>query len=261
MATTYIDERTARRAIVDTAREIYERKLSGAADGNLSIRIGTDRFVTTPKGRHKGRLKPEDIVVCAMDGKPMGRGVPSSEVALHVEAYKRRPDAGAVIHAHPPMAIAYALAGGNLADVLISEVVFACGQIATAPYTTPTTRDVPDVLGEYLACYDVVIMHRHGSVTVGPDLETALVRLDALEHTANIYAAVRMMGGAAPLPPEEVDRLFSIAKPTAPPYRDPAKSCPPAHPCGGSCGCDKGAQAAPDDAALVHAVLQALGGR
>ena len=269
MTTNYPDERSARRAIVETAREIYDRKLSGAADGNLSIRIGADRILTTPSGRHKGKLRDEDIVLVDMAGKPVGRGgKPSSEIALHTEAYKRRPDAGAVIHAHPPMAIAYTLAGGQLSEVLVSEVVFACGQVATAPYTTPTTRDVPDVLGEYLKCYDVVMMSRHGSVTLGPNLETALIRLDALEHTAHIYAAVRMMGGAQPLPSAEVDRLFALAKPVAPPYRQEGASCPAPELGESSCGCacsktgtGAGAGAGSADAALVQAVLQALRGK
>jgi len=271
--TKHLDERSARRAIVATAREIYDRKLSGAADGNLSIRIGADRLLTTPSARHKGKLREEDIVLCDMAGRPVGRGKPSSEIALHTEAYKRRPDAGAVIHAHPPMAIAYSLAGGQLSEVLVSEVVFACGQIATAPYTTPTTRDVPDVLGEYLKCYDVVLMARHGSVTLGPDLETALIRLDALEHTAHIYAAVRMMGGAQPLPAAEVDRLFAIAKPATPAYRQAGCTCPAAEPgascrgCGGTCSGsssqrdDAQGVSGAGDAVLIQAVLHTLRGK
>jgi len=253
-----IDENRARREIAETAREIYDRGLSGAADGNLSIRLGAGRFATTPSGVHKGKLKPEDIVVVDASGRAIGRGSrkPSSEIGLHLVAYARRPDVHAVIHAHPPMAIAYQLAGGKLSEVLVSEVVFACGQVATAPYTTPTTSQVPEMLGDYLACYDVVLMARHGSVTVGGDLETALVRLDALEHTARIYATVRMLGGAEPIASGEVDRLFAIAKPNPPPYRQPGRACPAPEP-------DLATRppTAPNDAALVDAVLQALGPR
>jgi L-fuculose-phosphate aldolase len=252
----WLDERTARRQIAEAAREIYARKLSGALDGNLSIRIGDHRIATTPSGVHKGRLTPEDIVITDLDGRAVGRAPqrngqplkPSSEVALHTMAYAIRPDVSAVVHAHPPMALAYTIAGGRLSEVLVSEVVFALGIIATAPYTTPTTRQVPDVLRDYLRCYDVVIMARHGSVTVGADLDSALARLDALEHTAQIYTTVQLLGGAPPIPAAEVDRLFAIAKPDAPPYRQPGTSCPSPEP------------GVPEEA-LVQAVLRALATR
>jgi L-fuculose-phosphate aldolase len=255
----YLDEASARKAIAATAREIYERKLSGAMDGNLSVRIGVDRVVTTPSGVHKGRLQPDDLVLCDLAGHALGRGTrhdrkPSSEIGLHVAAYARRPDVGAVIHAHPPMAIAYQLAGGRLSEVLVSEVVFACGRIATAPYTTPTTQQVPEVLGDYLGCYDVVLMARHGSVTVGPDLDTALARLDALEHTALIYCTARMLGGAVPIADPEVDHLLSLARPEPPPWRRAGNTCPaPEQP-------EKKMESA-DEARLVAAVLDRLRGR
>jgi L-fuculose-phosphate aldolase len=252
----WLDERTARRQIAEAAREIYTRKLSGALDGNISIRIGDQRIATTPSGVHKGRLTPEDIVITDLDGKPVGRAPqrngqplkPSSEVALHTMAYTIRPDVHAVVHAHPPMALAYTIAGGRLSEVLVSEVVFALGIIATAPYTTPTTRQVPDVLRDYLRCYDVVIMARHGSVTVGADLDGALARLDALEHTAQIYTTVQLLGGAPPIPAAEVDRLFAIAKPDTPLYRQPGTACPSPEP------------GVPEEA-LVQAVLRALTAR
>ena len=263
MTSAWIDERSARQQLSEVAREIYGRKLSGATDGNLSVRVGEDRFVTTPSGVHKGRLTPGDMVV--VDGRGQSLGPvqrrrdgkvlkPSSEIALHLEAYRRRPEVGAVIHAHPPMAIAYTLAGGKLSETLVSEVVFAVGQIATAPYTTPTTKQVPEVIGEYLACYDCVIMPRHGSVTLGADLDTALGRLDALEHTSWIYCMVKLMGGAQPIAAAEVDRLFALARPEPPPYRCADRECPPAEP--GQVGA---AAVGGDDAHLVAAVLKALG--
>lgn len=264
-----LDEQAVRQHIAEVAREIYARKLSGATDGNLSVRLGKDRFATTPSGVHKGRLTAADIVIVDSSGSvvgkpPLGRDgkplKPSSEIGLHLVSYARRPDVGAVIHAHPPMAIAYTLSGGLLSETLVSEVVFAVGQIATAPYTTPTTRQVPDVLADYVACYDCVILPRHGSVTVGADLDTALARLDALEHTANIYCMVKLMGGAPAIARPEVDKLFSLARPTPPEYRQAGNACPaPEPPAAVRLGA---AEPGLDEAALVEAVLRALrGGR
>lgn len=252
------DEAYARRWIAETAREIYLRKLSGATDGNLSIRLRNGLIATTPSGVHKGRLQPADIVLVDADGKVVGKpprdknGVPlrpSSEIALHTAAYRLRPDVGSVVHAHPPMAIAYTLAGGDLSQVLVSEVIFACGTIATAPYATPTTKAVPDALEPYLRCYDAVILHRHGSVTLGADLDQAMARLDALEHTALIYCTTKLLGGVAPIPAAEVDRLYGLARPDAP-WRQPGNHCPPA-----SLQAEAGV-----DEALVAAVVAALRG-
>lgn len=249
-------EAEARQWIAETAREIYQRKLSGATDGNLSIRLSNGLIATTPSGVHKGRLQPADIVLVDATGAVVGRPPrgkdgrplrPSSEIALHTTAYRLRPDVGSVVHAHPPMAIAYALAGGDLSQVLVSEVIFACGTIATAPYATPTTSAVPEALEPYLRCYDAVILHRHGSVTLGHDLDQAMARLDALEHTALIYCTTRMLGGVAPIPPAEVDRLYALARPDAP-WRQPGANCPPASPAG---------QSAVDER-LVAAVVAAL---
>ncbi len=250
-----MDERAARRAICETARDIWVRGLGAAADGNLSIRVGENRLVTTPSGCHKGRLQPDDIVVCDLDGKPVRQGKPSSEIALHVAAYHQRSDIGAVIHAHPPMATAFSLAGGQLSDVVVSEVIFAFGQTATAPYTTPTTQDVPRTLAAYFACYDAVMMARHGSVTLGRDLDQAFIRLDAMEHTARICVTARMLGGGTPLPDAEVDRLYRVAMgDRQPPYRQPGNACPPMEPDGDR---QPTATTSTDDQ-IVRAVLAAL---
>ncbi len=247
------DERVARLEICETAREIWARGRGAAADGNLSVRVGRDRILTTPSGGHKGKLRPADLVLCDLGGKVVRGGRPSGELALHVEAYRRRADIGAVIHAHPPMATAYNLAGGRLSELLVSEPIFSYGQVATAPYTTPTTPDVPAALGEYFTCYDAVLMARHGSVTLGATLEQAFLRLDAMEHTARICVMARLMGGADPLPAREVDRLYDVATGDQPPaYRRPDNSCPPMEPGVTAAGVTT------EDRALVAAVLRSL---
>ena len=248
----FADERAARQEICDIAADIWTRGLGAAADGNLSVRVGEDRLLTTPSACHKGRLKPRDIVLCDLRGNPLGRGRPSSELLLHLEAYRRRPEIRAVIHAHPPMATAFNLAGGKLSEVWVSEVIFAFGQVASVPYTTPTTADVPAALGPYFACYDAVMMARHGSVTLGDSLQQAFIRLDAMEHTAKVMVTARLLGGAAALPAAEVERLYHAAgKDGALPYRQAGAACPPLEPAGQD----------PNDAALVSAVVAAIKGQ
>lgn len=244
-----IDETEQRALICSTARTIWERGLGAAGDGNLSVRLDRDRVLTTPSASHKGKLRPADLVVVDLDGRVRGAGKPSSELVLHLAAYRERPDVGAVIHAHPPHAVALQMAGIPLSELYVSELIFAFGQPATAPYTTPTTSEVGAVLGGYLRCHDVVMMPRHGSVSVGPDLDTAFLRLDALEHSARIALLAHSVGSPAPIPANELSRLYQVAGKTP-----VGAGCPPYEP-----GADPPARG--DDEELIAAVLAALGPR
>lgn len=243
------EETQAREAMCALAHDIWARGLGAAGDGNLSVRLPGGAILTTPAGCHKGRLKPTDLVVvdasgAVTDAAPDRR--PSSELGLHLAAYRARADVGAVIHAHPPTAVALELAGVALSDAYVSEIVFACGLPATAPYTTPTSGEVGATLGAYLRCHDVVLMPRHGVVCVGADLDQAFVRLDALEHSARITWMAHAIGQPTPLPAGEVDTLFRTAGRTR-----PGPSCPPLEPGGGPAIADE---------ALVAAVLARLRG-
>ena len=150
------------------------------------------------------------------------------------------------------MAIAFNMAGGRLSEIFVSEVIFAFGQAATAPYTTPTTEDVSATLSSYFECYDAIMMERHGTVTLGQSLDQAFIRLDALEHTAHICAMAKMMGGARTLPSDEVDHLYEVAHGDAqPPYRQSNNPCPPLEP-------GTSEPVATLDERIVSAVLESL---
>ncbi len=253
-----VDERAAREAICDIARDIWLRGLGAGGDGNLSVRLDDERVLTTPSACHKGRLKPADLLVVDFDGRvrrgPAGRK-PSSELVLHLAAYQARSSIGAVIHAHPPAAVALELAGIPLSAAYVSEIVFSFGLPATAPYTTPTTETVGAVLGEYLRCHDVVMMPRHGSVTVGPDLDTAFLRLDAFEHSARITWMAHAAGSPTPIDAAELDHLHAVAG-----RARPAPGCPPLEPA------SRASTSAPagrpwNDATVIDAVLAALRGQ
>jgi len=250
-------EAEARRAIVRVCHEIYQRGLISAGDGNVSVRIAPDRLVVTPSGAHKGWLSDEDLVLCdANGGVVRGGGKASSEIRMHVEAYRRRQDISAVIHAHPATAIACTIAGVPLSRLVVPEVIFGCGTIATAPYTTPTTQIVPDTVGPFFECYDVVMMARHGSITLGPTVEAAFMKLDALEHTARIAATAMVLGGGPALAGDEVERIYRVAESGGAHYRfREGRACPPVEPD----ATDRRSGSA--DAALVEAVLARLGGR
>jgi L-fuculose-phosphate aldolase len=117
----------------------------------------------------------------------------------------------AVVHAHPPHAVALAHRGGGFPSGALSESYLVLGRVPVIPYTTPTTKDVPDALRPHLPGARALLMDRHGSITVGATLDQAYLRLEALEHAARIL--ILAGPGITELGPEELARLDGIATP------------------------------------------------
>lgn len=173
---------------MDVCRLMHSRNYIAARDGNVSVRIGERRMLVTPSGARKGFMKPEDLVLCDLSGTPAPgeRGRPSSEIMMHSAIYLARPEVGAIVHAHPPCAIAHTVVGLPLSVPLMPEVYCELGEIATVPYTTPTTAEVPEALREPIQTHVALVMERHGSITMGETLAQAYDRLEVLEHAARI---------------------------------------------------------------------------
>ncbi|MCK6550144.1 class II aldolase/adducin family protein [Myxococcota bacterium] len=201
----------ARAALVDVCKEMHRRGFIAARDGNVSVRVGDKRLLVTPSGSRKGYMRPEDMVLVDLDGKPVRgeTGKPSSELMMHTLIYSLRADVAAIVHAHPPAAIAHTIANVSLAAPLMPEVFCELGEILTIPYTTPTTAEVPNALREPMRCHDAVIMERHGSITVGKTLAQAYDRLEVLEHTARISLMANALSprGVDGLDPEQLAKL------------------------------------------------------
>ncbi|RME53795.1 MAG: class II aldolase/adducin family protein [Deltaproteobacteria bacterium] len=206
-------EHRLRRSVVEICRRMYERGFIAATDGNVSVRLAADRILVTPSGVNKGYLSEGDLVVVDRSGRKLsGRGSASSEIRMHLAVYALRPDVRAVVHAHPPLSIAFSIAGESLAQCMVPEVIVSLGDVPTAPYATPTTADVPKMLEPLVLRYDAIMLERHGSLTLGRDLEEAYNRLETMEHTAKISLAVKQIGKFRPLPKEEVDRLVAMGR-------------------------------------------------
>lgn len=206
-------ERQARIAIAAVMRRVWERGMLAAGDGNASIRVGRDRLLMTPSGVLKSQLTPEQMVCVNLRGELLeGKARPSSEIAMHLAVYRARSDVQAVLHAHPPTAVALTIAGVSLAECLLPEVVVALDKIPTAPYATPGTLDVPASVEHTIRTHNAVLLERHGALTCGKDLDEAYGRLEVLEHTAHITHLARQMGSATPLEPQEIERIRSAAQ-------------------------------------------------
>ncbi|MBI2434663.1 MAG: class II aldolase/adducin family protein [Candidatus Hydrogenedentes bacterium] len=189
-----MDEAQARRDICEIGRRLYQRNLVAATDGNISIRVGPDRFLCTPSGVSKGFMQPEDLLAAnGQAHKLEGSGKVTSEFYTHLAAYEERPDIVAVVHAHPPVATALTLAGLSLTAPILPEVVMAMGGIPTAPYATPGTREGANSIRELIRQCDALLLDRHGAFTVGKNIFDAYFKMEKLEHAAFVYLSARLI--------------------------------------------------------------------
>ncbi len=199
----------ARRAVVQVCHRLYERGLIAGQDGNVSVRIGA-RILVTPAGASKVDVRAQDLILLRPDGsKVSGRGTASSEVQVHLAAYVARSDIGAVVHAHPPTATGFAVAGVPLDYDALAEMVYNVGRVPMVRYAPPGSREVAALVAKALDGADVVLMANHGAVAVGPSLTVAHQRMESLEHAARILLAARQLGGVTRLTRAEVRALES----------------------------------------------------
>lgn len=200
-------ERELKILVCEVGRRLYVRGLIAGADGNISLKLPRNRLLTTPTGCSKGFMKPEDIVVTDMEGNPLGGGKPSSELNLHLAIYRKRDDVGAVVHAHPPTAVAMTVAGVTLEQCVMPEVLVYMGTVPTTRYATPSSPEGAQVIEDIIAKHDALLLDRHGAVTVGADLMTAWERMEKLEHFADVVLKARLMGTVRTLSADELRRL------------------------------------------------------
>jgi L-fuculose-phosphate aldolase len=191
-------------------RWMYERAFIVAAEGNLSVRLGNGRILTTPTCLNKGMLAPADLVVTNSEGGQIsGTRKASSELAMHLLFYRMRPDVNAICHAHPPTATGFAVAGRGLDRALLPEVIVGLGQVPLVQYATPGTPDLSAVIEPFAPHYDALLLANHGAVTCGPDLLTAFFRMETIEHSAKITLAAESAGEPMLLSSREVARLMA----------------------------------------------------
>lgn len=207
--------------MIEIGKLMHQKGFVAAADGNLSIRLDRERVLVTPSGFSKGFLDVEQLLVVDMTGAKIspsfGKGrdlKPSSEIRIHLECYRQRADVHAVIHAHPPMTIACTLAGVSLAKCVLPEVLYDLGTIPTAPYATPASPEGPIVVRELVKQYDALVLDRHGTVTVGATLWEAYMRLERVEHSAQVTLAAQqtLRAPVDSLPDSAIEKLAAMRR-------------------------------------------------
>jgi len=201
---------TLRRAVVRVCREIDRRAYVGGRDGNVSVRLPGDAVLVTRAGVRKGDVTEEDLIRVDRTGRRVGgEGHPSTETGMHLRIYALRPDVGAVVHAHPPVATGFAAAGQAIDECVLPEVIVGLGAVPLARYATPGTPELSASLDSLLAAHDAILLENHGVVTMGADVDAAYQRMENVEHAARILLVARLLGGPRPLSSAQVGELVA----------------------------------------------------
>ncbi len=209
-----MNEDAVRREIVEIGKRMFMREMVAANDGNISAKVSDDIIIITPTGVSKGFMDPEDMIrVDLATGKVVeGELKPSSEMAMHLAVYRCRPDVGAIVHAHPPTATGFALAGMGFDEPALPEAVIGLGRVALVAYATPGTEEVPAAVKTEIMGSDVLLLANHGALSVGENVLQAYFRMESLEQVAKITLTARLLGNVNALTQEQTQRLFSIRK-------------------------------------------------
>src|SRR6202161_1452141 len=205
------NESSLRADIVEVGRRMYARGYTASNDGNISAGREANRLLMTPKSVCKGFMTPDMMCVTDLDGKKIqGDRDPSSEMLMHLEVYRQRPDVQAVVHAHPPTATGFAVAGIPLDRAVLAEVVTTLGSIPIAEYATPSTRELPVAVRKYTKTHDGMLLANHSALTAGTDLFSAYYKRETIEHFAKISLVARLLGRENLIAREEVVRLQQL---------------------------------------------------
>jgi len=202
-------EQEYRQDIIDVGKLVYQKGWVAANDGNISVRLDGNRILCTCTAISKGMMTPDDLIVCDLDGNKIeGSRERTSEIAMHLTIYQMRPDIFSVLHAHPPVATGFAVAGKPLTLALLPEVIIALGCVPLADYGLPGTPALTEGMLQYIPKYDAILMRNHGLVCYGEDVYKAFFKMETVEHFARITLVAELLGGPKVLPKKEVDKLF-----------------------------------------------------
>mgnify|MGYP004510931809 CR=1 FL=1 len=139
-----------------------------------------------------------------------------------MRVYQKRPDLGAVVHAHPTFATSFAIAGIPLTQPIMPEAVIALGYVPITPYGTPSTMEIPDAIEPYLEHFDAVLLESHGALTWSTDVLAAYMKMESVEFYAELLYKARQLGGAKEFDKENIRKLYEVRKKMEIPGRHPA---------------------------------------
>jgi L-fuculose-phosphate aldolase len=200
-----VNDARLRAEVADYARRLHARGWVANHDGNVTARspqgASGGRYLATPTATSKAAIDAASLLIVDESGaRVSGAKKPFGELGLHLTVYRNRPDVGAVVHAHPPTATGFAVAGVPLDRPLMAEAVVSLGVgVPTVPFAAPGEAACR-ALAPFVATCDAVLLAGHGVLAWGADVEQAYLRLELVEHLAKIALVAHQLGGARPLP-------------------------------------------------------------
>lgn len=184
----------------ECGRMLWNCGLVGAFEGNLSARVDANRVLVSPANVHKVDITPEALVIVDVRNRWVSGGSPTSELPLHLAVYEARDDVMAAVHAHPPTATGFSVAGETLPNGVITEADLVLGEVALVPYAPPGTTHLAESVKPYLLSHNVFLMSHHGALTLGGSIKEAYNRMEVLERCARMILAARMLGRVQTIP-------------------------------------------------------------
>lgn len=208
----YMTEKEAKKAIIDIGQRMYIRGFVAANDGNISVRTSKNEVWATPTGVSKGFMKKKMLVKVDLDGNVLeGTYKPSSELKMHLRAYRENEALRSVCHAHPPICTSFAVAGIPLDSPILAEAVITLGDVPIAPYAELGTEAVPEAIAPYCHTHNGVLLANHGVVTWAEEPYAAYYRLESMEHYAKILLITdKLLGRQNRLSDEQIERLIAM---------------------------------------------------
>ncbi|MCC7530165.1 MAG: class II aldolase/adducin family protein [Candidatus Melainabacteria bacterium] len=207
-----VEELTARQSLAEVSRLCYQRGYISGTEGNFSIRLSENQVLTTPRGVCKGRINESELVLTDLHGNALDphSALPSTELKMHLAAYRLRKDIDAVVHAHPTIAVGFTVAGVSLSTPALPEVVCTLGGIPVAPYATPSTEEVVESIEPFVKKCDALMLDHHGALCLGKDIWDAFYKLETVEHQAQTLLVAHLLGGPKPLSTAQISCLMAV---------------------------------------------------
>jgi L-fuculose-phosphate aldolase len=205
------EELRARSELCEIGRRLYARGLLAAAEGNLSCRLADGRVLCTPTLICKGFMEPDDLCLVDMEGRPLaGRRRPTSEILLHLEIYAGAPSARAVVHCHPPHAMAFAVTGAEIPARVLPEVEIFLGDVPRTAYETPGTLRFAQSVRPFLSRANTVVLANHGTVSWATTIERAGWQTEILDAYCRVLLLARQIGPVQSLPEDKLAELAAL---------------------------------------------------
>jgi len=197
-----------KKQIVEISKIMYEKGMVNAFEGNISV-LYKNKVYITPSAICKGFLTEEMIVAVDLSGNVIEGGYkPSSELKLHLAAYRFRPDINSVIHAHSPYATAFAVANKPIETKAYPEMIALFGKVPLADYGTPSTDEIYYGVEKHIIDYDVILLANHGIMSVGKDVYDSFFKLESAESIAKVLLLTNLLGGEKNLPEDKLSELY-----------------------------------------------------